>query len=246
MEEERKRGKGNSDPGAVGRSSGAKGRRAGSEEGLIPLNAHARQLFAKQTEQVEVHRVDTLRLVLAQQQEEMLRNAAEATARFIEAECRRRRQLFFEQGAVDDTWMAAWEMRKTAYSEIYGALGSKNFREACEAVSERWKSFKELLKLKGRLKLELPVNPPSAKRRRMVVFVGHDNYRIDRRKVLRLGYWNIEISFKGELRWLPQGKQGRLIIVYDPMKRRWYARVSVEVPLQTSSRSTLKSRGGPG
>ena len=149
--------------------------------------------------------------------------------------------LFFEQGAIDDTWMAAWDMRKTAYFEIYGVLGSKNFREACEAVSERWKSFKELLKLKGRLKLELPVNPPSAKRRRMVVFVGHDNYRIDRRKVLRLGYWGIEIPFKGELRWLPQGKQGRLVIVYDPMKGRWYARVSVEVPLQTSSRSTLKA-----
>jgi len=209
---------------------------------LIPLNAHARQLFAKQTEQVEVHRVDTLRLVLAPQQEELLRNAAEATARFIEAECRRRRQLFFEQGAIDDTWMVAWDMRKTVYFEIYEVLGSKNFREACEAVSERWKSFKELLKLKERLKLELHVNPPSAKRRRMVVFVGHENYRIDaQRKVLRLGYWNIEIPFKGELRWLPQGKQGRLIIVYDPMKGKWYARVSVEVPLQPSTAPGLKA-----
>jgi len=127
MEEERKRGRDNSDPGAVGRSSGAKGRRAGGEESLIPLNAHARQLLTKQAEQVEVHRVDTLRLVLAPQQEELLRNAAEAVAKFIESENLRRKQLFFEKGVVDDAWMTAWEMRKTVYFEIYGVLGSKNF-----------------------------------------------------------------------------------------------------------------------
>jgi len=120
--------------------------------------------------------------------------------------------------------------------------GSKNFREACKAVGEQWKSFKELLKLKERLKLELRVNRPSRKRKRMTVFVGHDNYRIDaQRKVLHLGYWNIEVAFKGELRWLPQGKQGRLIIVYDPMKGKWYARVSVEVSLQPSSIPGLKA-----
>jgi putative transposase len=109
-------------------------------------------------------------------------------------------------------------------------------------VGEQWKSFKELLKLKERLKLELRVNRPSRKRKRMTVFVGHDNYRIDaQRKVLHLGYWNIEVAFKGELRWLPQGKQGRLIIVYDPMKGKWYARVSVEVSLQPSSIPELKA-----
>jgi len=225
---------------------GAKrGVRNGNGEGELvePLNAWARQLLAKQVEQVEVHRVDTVRLVLAPQQEELLRRAAEAAAKFIESENLRRRQLFFEKGVIDDavvTWMTAWEMRKTVYLETYEALGSKNFREACEVVGEQWKSFKELLKLKERLKLE--PNPPSGKRKKMVVFVGHDNYRVNvQRKVLHLGYWNIEVAFKGELRWLPQGKQGRLIIVYDPMKGKWYARVSVEVPLQTSSRSTLKA-----
>jgi putative transposase len=109
-------------------------------------------------------------------------------------------------------------------------------------VGEQWKSFKELLKLKERMKLELHVNPPSGKRKRMVVFVGHDNYRVDaQKKAIHLGYWNIEVAFKGELRWLPQGKQGRLVIVYDPMKGKWYARVGVEVPLQPSSTPGLKA-----
>jgi putative transposase len=54
------------------------------------------------------------------------------------------------------------------------------------------------------------------------------------RRVLHLGYWNLSIPFKGEPRWLtrPEAKQGCLIITYDPVKKRWYARVSVEVRLE--------------
>ena len=71
----------------------------------------------------EVHRTDTVRLVLTPEQEELLRNAAEAVAKFIESENLRRKQLFFEKGVVDDAWMTAWVMRETVYFEIYGVLG---------------------------------------------------------------------------------------------------------------------------
>jgi putative transposase len=65
--------------------------------------------------------------------------------------------------------------------------------------------------------------------------VRFDNYRIDlERKILHLGYWNVDVPFTGKPRWLtrPGAKQDRLIITYDPVKRRWYARVSVEVVLE--------------
>jgi len=104
--------------------------------------------------------------------------------------------------------------------------------------------------LKARNKLEpwRKPRPPGYRKREgqrlPIIFVRYDNYEFDlERKVLRLRYWNVEIPFKGEPRWLtkPGAKQGRLIIHYDPVKRRWYARVSVEVPLQTSSMPGLKA-----
>jgi transposase len=60
---------------------------------------------------------------------------------------------------------------------------------------------------------------------------------------LRLGYWNVDIPFKGEPRWLtkPSAKQGRLIITYDPIKRRWYAKVAVEAVLERELSDGLKA-----
>ena len=52
-----------------------------------------------------------------------------------------------------------------------------------------------------------------------------------------MGYWDMDIPFKGKPRWLikPNAKQGRLTITYDPIKKRWYARISVEVLLERRS-----------
>jgi putative transposase len=74
--------------------------------------------------------------------------------------------------------------------------------------------------------------------------VRFDNYRIDlERRVIHFSYWNISVPFRGKPRWLiKQGaKQGRLIIVYDPTKKRWYARVSVEVVLESRLNGGLKA-----
>ena len=144
----------------------------------------------------------------------------------------------------------AWERRKTDYFEIYRALGSVNFHEACRAVSEQWRSFAELLKAKkeGRSEPWQRVRPPGYRKRggeRLpVIFVRYDNYEVDlRRRVLRLKYWNAEVPFAGKPRWLarPGAEQGRLTIVYDPVKKRWYARVSVKVMLERRLNGSLKA-----
>jgi len=155
----------------------------------------------------------------------------------------RRRRLFFEAGKIDYSWMSAWSRRYTEYAGIYKLLGSMNFHDACRLISEQWRSFVGLLRAakEGKLEPWQKVRPPGYRKDRdgqrvPVVVVRFDNYRIDlERKMLHLGYWNVSVSFRGKPRWLarPGAKQGRLIIIYDPVKKRWYARVSVEVALES-------------
>jgi len=141
--------------------------------------------------------------------------------------------------------------RKAEYFDIYKLLGSMNFHEACRLISDQWKSFLGLLRAakEGKLEPWQKVRSPGYRKDRdgqrvPIVVVRYDNYRVDlERKVIRLGYWNVSIPFKGKPRRLtrPGAKQGRLIITYDPVKKRWYARVSVEVALESKLNGGLKA-----
>jgi putative transposase len=101
----------------------------------------------------------------------------------------------------------------------------------------------------GRLEPWQQVRPPGYRKdkdgqRIPIIVVRFDNYRVDlERKVIHLGYWNVDIPFKGKPRWLtkPGAKLERLIIAYDPVKKRWYARVSVEVTLERKLNHGLKA-----
>ena len=108
----------------------------------------------------------------------------------------------------------------------------------------------ELLKAKKKGKLEpwQQARPPGYRKRggeRLpIIFVRFDNYKVDlQKKVLRLGYWNVELRFSGKPKWLtkPGAEQGRLTITYDPVKKRWYARVSVRVKLERKRNADLKA-----
>jgi hypothetical protein len=223
-----------------------------NENGLVPLNAWAR-LQLEQTgdpcgsggsgaQAVRVVRVDTLRLLTTPELEDFLWRVGDATAKLINMENFRRRRLFFERKGIDCSWMSAWSRRFTEYFEIYKLLGSANFHEACRLISDQWKSFVGLLEAakEGRLEPWQKVQPPGYRKDRdgqrvPIVVVRYDNYRIDlERKILHLGYWNVSIPFTGKPRWLtkPGAKLERLIIQYDPVKKRWYARVSIEVVLE--------------
>ena len=219
---------------------------------VVPLNAWARLLLELRgdprcsggsgAQAVRVVRTDTLRLLTTPELDDFLQRVGDATARLINMENYRRRRLFFGAGKIDYSWMSAWARRFTDYFEIYKLLGSANFAEACRLIGEQWRSLLGLLKAakEGRLEPWQKVRPPGYRKdkdgqRVPIVIVRSDNFRIDlERRVLRLGYWNVSMPFKGKPRWLtkPGAKQGRLIIVYDPVKKRWYARVSVEVALE--------------
>jgi putative transposase len=234
------------------------------EQEVVPLNAWARLLLelcgdprcsggsgAQALQRVQVVRTDTLRLLATPELDDFLWRVGDATARLINMENFRRRRLFFETGKIDYSWKSAWRRRYTEYAGIYELLGSKNFAEVCRLIGEQWKSFVGLLKAakEGKLEPWQKVRPPGYRKDRdgqriPIVIVRSDNYSIDlERKTLCLGYWNIEIPFKGRPRWLirPEAKQGRLVITYDPVKKRWYARVSVEVVLEGRLGGGLKA-----
>ena len=238
-------------------------RNESSGEGLIPLNSWA-QLLAERggdprgsegsgaQAQAVVWRAETFRLHPTLEQEEFLWRVGDATARLINMENFKRRKRFFEGKGIDCSWKSAWERRETEYAEIYKLLGSVNFHEACRFISEMWRSFTELLKAKKKGKLEpwQIVHPPGYRKREgqrlPVIYVRFDNYEVDlERRTLLLKFWNIELRFSGKARWLlkPGAEQGRLIIVYDEVKKRWYAKIAVKVTLQIerNPKSTLKA-----
>jgi putative transposase len=254
----------------VSRGNGAVGEQAvrgleprAPEREVIPLNAWARLLlelrgdprisggrWAQALQRVLVVRTDTLRLLATPELDDFLRRVGDATARLINMENFRRRKQFFEGKGIDCSWKSAWKRRKAEYFEIYKLLGSKNFHETCRLIGEQWKSFVGLLRAakEGRLEPWQKVQPPGYRKRDgqrvPIVVVRFDNYRVDlKRRVLHLRYWNLSIPFTGKPRWLakPRAKQGRLIIVYDPVRKRWYARVSVEVALESKLNGGLKA-----
>jgi len=263
----------NSDPGALGGASGLRLQRTtkktrknkrtrivkkidGEKVVIEPLNAWA-QLLVGLDElhrygggaiegRAVVQRTDIVRLLLNVEQEELLRHIGDQTARLINMENYRRRQIFYAKRGIDTGVKVARELAKTKaeYREVKEVLGSKNFDETLRKVAEAWKSFAELLKEKKKGKLPLWLNPKPPGYRKMdgtripIIIVRADNYRIDaERKVIHLGYLNISIQFTGKLRWLakPGAKRGRMEITYDPVKKRWYAHISVEVKIERSS-----------
>jgi putative transposase len=250
-----------SDPGALGLRLGNAGRGKASSSGsggggvrVVPLNAWALLLvglgdprcYGGGVSGVQVRRCDVVRLHPTAEQEELLRHVGDQCARLINMENYRRRMLFFADRGIDAGVKTAREIAKRLpeYVEVKEVLGSANFDEALRKVGEAWRSFAELLREKKQGKLPPWMNPkPPGYRKKNgerlpIVIVRADNYRIDtERKVVHLGYWNIDVQFTGKLRWLakPGAKRGRMEIVYDPVKKRWYAHISVRVPLERRS-----------
>jgi putative transposase len=228
----------------------------GGEEVIIePLNTWA-QLFLSLDDSRRygdgligsqvVQRCDVIKLLPTPEQEELLRFVGDQTARLINMENYRRRQFFFANRGIDTGVKFARELAKSSpeYQEVKRALGSANFDETLQKVSEAWKSFAELLKEKREGKLPGWINPrPPGYRKRdgervPIIIVRADNYRVDVvRKIIRLRYWNIDVPFTGKLRWLtkPGAKHGRMEIIYDAVKRRWYAHISVKVAIERKS-----------
>ena len=201
-----------SGPGAEGRSLGAnrieeekeqkvieskkKSKKKGEKE-ITPLNVWAENPNSTET---VVWRADTVKLLPALEQVELLLRIAKATLVLFNREHARRRELYERTGMIDVSVKDAYWSQD--YAQLKELLGSKNFDEALCLVSESWQSFKELKVMEERGELPAWMEPKPPKRlKRLIVAVMHDNYRLlEDEKAIWLRYYNITLKFEGDLR----------------------------------------------
>jgi len=134
-----------------------------------------------------------------------------------------RRQQYFQEQIVNFN-----STEKTIYEEFKRKIGSATVQQIARKNAEAWRSFFSLLRKKrnGELPSWLKPKPPSYLkedgRRKPLLVLRNDQYRIEENKLVLKGlgkFKRLEIQFKGRIHL--KGKQGRLEITYDPVKRKW-------------------------
>ena len=152
----------------------------------------------------------------------------------------RRRQSFFK-GKINQEW-------HDLYDKYKGVLGAATAQQIERKNSEAWRSFFGLLRLKkiGKLPTHIrSVNPPGywkdrrRNSRKLIIVIRCDSYRFENQK-LRLPK-KLSIIWKGKPKWVGWTKQGRLIIKYDAVTRKWYAHQPVEVEPPHQPLSNLRA-----
>jgi len=179
-------------------------------------------------------RTNVVRLLPNGAQERRLRKLADAAAKLWNELNYERRQQFFRGEKVD--FKGTWSKYYGKYKNVLGV----NAQAVMQKSNEAWNAFLHLLRLRREGKLPphmRRVSPPgywkdeATGRRRLILVIRQDRYEVDeRRHVLILKDFNLEVKFIGRLRWY--GKQGRLEIHYDESKGAWYACIPVEVGVE--------------
>ncbi len=176
-------------------------------------------------------RAVTIKLQPSKEQEKVLFELADIGVKVWNRVNYLRRQEFFEGKPVDFN-----KTEKIVYEEFKGEMGSATVQQICRKNAESWRSFFSLLRSKrnGELPEWLKPKPPNYLRkdgkRKPLIILRNDQYKIEGNKVLLKGlgkFKRLEVPFKGRMHL--KGKQGRLEIIYDPIKRKWYAHVSFTV-----------------
>ncbi|KUH34733.1 transposase [Thermococcus celericrescens] len=138
-----------------------------------------------------------------------------------------RRQEFFEGKPVDFL-----KTEKIVYEEFKAEIGSATVQQIARKNAEAWRSFFSLIRNKrnGELPNWFKPKPPNYLREGGLIVLRDDQYTIEGNRLILKGlgkFKRLEVQFKGRIHL--KGKQGRLEITYDPVKRKWYAHVSISV-----------------
>jgi putative transposase len=110
-----------------------------------------------------------------------------------------------------------------------------NASQVTRKNAESWRSFFSLVKdkKKGKLPKQFKPEPPGYwkgkyGKYKLMVIVRNDKYEVnENNRIIYLKDFKLPIKFKGKLKW--HGKQGRLEITYDEVRRSWYVHIPVEV-----------------
>ncbi|NJE09521.1 RNA-guided endonuclease TnpB family protein [Thermococcus sp. MAR1] len=174
----------------------------------------------------------TVKLQPSKAQEKILFELAYASAIIWDKLNYQRLKQFKEFGKID-----FGTTEKEAYHEFKNWIGGSTVQQLARKNAEAWRSFFSLnrRKKKGELPEWFKPRPPKFVREEngrklFVIPLRNDQYRINGNvlELRRLGkFGRLKLQFKGRIHL--RGKQGRLEITYDPIKRKWYAHVSFNV-----------------
>jgi len=177
-------------------------------------------------------RTVTVKLQPSKEQEKILFELAYATAVIWNRLNYQRLKQFKEFGKIDFNGT-----EKEAYHEFKDWIGGSTVQQLARKNAEAWRSFFSLnrKKKKGELSDWFKPEPPKFVREKngrklFVIPLRNDQYRIKGNiiELRRLGkFRRLEVQFKGRIHL--KGKQGRLEITYDTVKRKWYAHISLTV-----------------
>ncbi|WP_297420665.1 transposase, partial [Thermococcus sp.] len=172
-------------------------------------------------------RTVTLKLQPSKEQEKILFELADTGAKAWNRVNYLRRQGFFKEQIVDFN-----STEKTVYEEFKKEIGSATVQQICRKNAEAWRSFFSLLRSKrnGELLEWFKPKPPNYIKKGGLIVLRNDQYKIDGNTLILKGlgkFKRLEIQFNGRIHL--RGKQGRLEITYDPVKRKWFAHVSFTV-----------------
>ncbi len=176
-------------------------------------------------------RTITVKLQPSREQEKILSELADTGAKIWNRVNYLRRQEFFEGKPVDFL-----KTEKIVYEEFKKEVGSATAQQIARKNAESWRSFFSLLRKKrnGELSKWFKPKPPNylkedGKRRQLIV-LRNDQYKIEGNRLILKGlgkFKRLEVQFKGRIHL--KGKQGRLEITYDTVRRKWCAHISITV-----------------
>ncbi|MCO6041771.1 RNA-guided endonuclease InsQ/TnpB family protein [Thermococcus alcaliphilus] len=176
-------------------------------------------------------RTITVKLHPSKEQEKALKELAFISSKIWNRVNYLRRQEFFDGKPIDFN-----KSEKIVYEEFKAEIGSATVQQIARKNAEAWRSFFSLLRKKrnGELPNWLKPRPPDYLKdngnRKPLIVLRNDQYKIEDNKLILKGlgkFKRLEVQFKGRIHL--KGKQGRLEIKYDPIKRKWYAHVSYTV-----------------
>ncbi|WP_087036083.1 RNA-guided endonuclease InsQ/TnpB family protein [Thermococcus litoralis] len=169
----------------------------------------------------------TLKLQPSKEQEKTLKELVITSSKVWNRVNYLRRQEFFEGKPIDFL-----KTEKIVYEEFKTEIGSATVQQICRKNAESWRSFFSLLRNKrnGELPEWFKPRPPNYIKEGGLIVLRNDQYRIEGNKLILKGlgkFKRLEVQFKGRIHL--KGKQGRLEITYDTIRRKWYAHISYTV-----------------
>ncbi|NJE08835.1 transposase [Thermococcus sp. M39] len=174
----------------------------------------------------------TVKLHPSKEQEKILFELAHATAVVWNKINYERLRQFKEFGKID---FATTE--KEVYYAFRDWIGGSTVQQLARKNAEAWRSFFTLNQKKKRRELPGLFKPKPPRfireengRKLFVIPLRNDQYRIEGNtlELRRLGkFGRLRLQFKGRIHL--KGKQGRLEVIYDEVKQKWYAHISFTV-----------------